>query len=806
MKMSRQWLWLLVIPLIIAGLWQVQLKTKVLDLLPSDEPVVKGLNQYQEHFSTGRELMITLQTSKAEESEVLAKTIATHLRKRNDLVSRAWWQPPWKEYPIQTGEILAWLRMSEPPNEFGNLTNQLADQNLKVTLDATRETLSTSLSPTDLALASFDPFGLIRLLKLANLEGLSSGGGDEMFVSSNGCFRVIYVRATSSLEDYRSCTKWCESVICEINSILQKQSEWHDAVVHYTGRPMFEMEISRDMQRDIKGSIVGTSIIIALLFWIAHRRLMPMLWLLTLLFLILISTLSIGSILLGPINIISMGFAAILLGLAVDYALVHYQEALAHPHATIREIRRAIAPSIIWAATTTICAFLVLNFGGLPGLAQLGSLVAIGVFLSAIVMVLVYLPPLFRDRNGSISKTAIAELPAELPQNYKASAVNRSLILTATMLLLAVPILIVILKPPQIDRTANSLRPTHSPASEALREMQSQLHFNDEPLWIIVSGKTEEEVFQCLKTADAALEKARQQQTIANFILPTALWPVPQNWRSNTQTARIIAKRFSSLHTAARSEGFTEDSMQLTKEMLSSFDQFGAGTNLVWPTNQVSQWLLDNFVARDTNQWFVMGMVFPSTNTTAITTPKILSGLPPSDSILLTGWQLLGNRMIERVEQHMWKVLIPMGILVFGVLLFAFRSFVEIALGCCVLLMSGLCVLAVMAAMNWSWNLFNLMALPLILGTGVDYCIFIQLALRRHHGDMAIAHKSVGRALVLCGATAVAGFGSLAWSGNEGLSSFGRVCGMGILTNMLLSVYLLPAWWTILKGRPSQNS
>ena len=33
---------------------------------------------------------------------------------------------------------------------------------------------------------------------------------------------------------------------------------------------------------------------------------------------------------------------------------------------------------------------------------------------------------------------------------------------------------------------------------------------------------------------------------------------------------------------------------------------------------------------------------------------------------------------------------------------------------------------------GWSWNLLNLMAVPLILGTGVDYGIFMQLALRRH--------------------------------------------------------------------------
>jgi predicted exporter len=34
---------------------------------------------------------------------------------------------------------------------------------------------------------------------------------------------------------------------------------------------------------------------------------------------------------------------------------------------------------------------------------------------------------------------------------------------------------------------------------------------------------------------------------------------------------------------------------------------------------------------------------------------------------------------------------------------------------------------------GWQWNLLNLMALPLILGTGVDYSIFMQLTLRRRH-------------------------------------------------------------------------
>jgi lauroyl/myristoyl acyltransferase len=72
----------------------------------------------------------------------------------------------------------------------------------------------------------------------------------------------------------------------------------------------------------------------------------------------------------------------------------------------------------------------------------------------------------------------------------------------------------------------------------------------------------------------------------------------------------------------------------------------------------------------------------------------------------------------------------------------------------------------------------------------------MQLALRRHGGDVCRVRRSIGRALLLCGGTAVVGFGSLAWSGNVGMASLGRVCAVGIGANMLIAVYLLPAWWT----------
>src|SRR5262249_22277682 len=150
------------------------------------------------------------------------------------------------------------------------------------------------------------------------------------------------------------------------------------------------------------------------------------------------------------------------------------------------------------------------------------------------------------------------------------------------------------------------------------------------------------------------------------------------------------------------------------------------------------------------------------------------------EGFMVSGWDLLGTSILERVKNNLWRVVLPMVLLVLLSLGLAFGRPTEILLSLAVLAMSGLCLFAVMLVAGWSWNLLNLMALPLMLGSGVDYSIFMQLALRRHHGDMIGAHRSVGRALLLCGGTAVAGFGSLSWSTNAGMASLGQVCAVGI--------------------------
>jgi predicted exporter/lauroyl/myristoyl acyltransferase len=635
-----------------------------------------------------------------------------------------------------------------------------------------------------------------------------------MFASEDGTLRVLYVAARPDLTTYTACSAWLQSLQKIVAEARSNQPDWTGVVVRYTGRPAFVTEIAGSMQHDLSGSVTGTALVIAVLFWLMHRRWLPMLWLLALLAVILIATVALGSIILGTISVVSLGFAAVLLGLAVDYAVVHYQEALSHPHLSIPEIRRAIAPSILWAAITTISAFLVLNLGGLPGLAQLGSLVAIGVALAALVMVLVYLPPLFsvRWKSGahqprqpwwSYLIPPSESTPVASKQANQAPG-RPALIITLVLAVLAGFVLWFHLPP--LDRTANALKPQHSEAEAALVEMTAAIGIPRDPLWVIISGHPEEAVFEQLSKAETILQRAVSNQVISGYLLPTAMWPRAEYQQANRVAASALGVRGPMLRAAAVQAGFETNALFLTDELLGTWTRAGSHPGVFWPTNGMSQWLLNRFVAHSGNEWFVMGLVYPAGSQASAAALTGLSRELADKNVLLSSWELLGGVTLQRVQSRLWLVVTPMIVLVLGSLGLAFRRLTEVLLGLAVLLLSSLLLLATMSLAGWSWNLLNLMAVPLILGTGVDYTIFMQLALRRHGGDVGAVRRSIGRALLLCGGTAITGFGSLAWSGNAGMASLGKVCAAGIAANMLIAVCLLPAWWSCLRRNQPTDS
>lgn len=783
----HRWGWTLLLWPLLWGLWRLRFDVEVLHLLPDDVPVVRGLKLQQQYFAHRDELVLTVRAPSPDTAETAARQLVEALRQEPHLVAAATWHPPWLERPERLPEFLAFLWLNQPPAQFRELVQRSSPENIDRLLADTREQLATSLSPSGLVLLAYDPLGLTRL------PGSDPGGflvdhNQDWFASAEGSFRMLFVKPAPALVDYRSSAAW----FGDLKAVVQRcrlSPGWPNRVaVRFTGAPAFVSEAAVGMEHDLKRSILSTLLIIAVLFALVHRRALPLLWLLALLNLILLFTIALGGLIFGTLNVVSLGFTAILLGLAVDYGLVLYQESLNAPDCTPLEVRRQVGRGILGSAFTTAATFALLNFGGMPGLSQLGSLVALGIVVAAALMLYTFLP-LARFLVPRVSHPGPAS-SLDLPAPRQIAP----WIATALLCVLSVWILLSG-SWPATDTTSQPLQLKDSPAQVALDELASELNRQGEPLSLLVLGRDEQEVAIRLEKLDGWLAARHDAGQIRAYQLPTASWPHPDRQAANRLPARQFAARKDELRAAAFRAGFTTNALALTESILDVWQQHASPANL-WPTNASFQWLFDRFAARTPSGWLALGTCYSGTKGTPEQLQQGVATAIPG--VAAISWSLLGPSLYEHVKHRLVWLLAAALFVIIGALWLVFGRPGEVLLSLATLAFSFLLLLAIMRAADWAWNLMNLMAVPLLLGTGVDYTIHMQLALRRHAGNLALVRRTTGRALLLCAGTTVAGFGSLAGSGNQGLASLGLLCAAGILSVCLVSNFLLPAWWQVL--------
>ena len=173
-----------------------------------------------------------------------------------------------------------------------------------------------------------------------------------------------------------------------------------------------------------------------------------------------------------------------------------------------------------------------------------------------------------------------------------------------------------------------------------------------------------------------------------------------------------------------------------------------------------------------------------------------------ADGTSATGLAALKLALSPLVKHDFVYLFLPLaGVVLVLSLLLAFRSWWEAVVPGVVMLMSMGLVIALSVVLGVEWNFLNGMAIPLIVGTGIDYGIHLIFALRREKGNQALVWHGVGKAILFCGLSSAIGFGSLTFASNELLATMGLLCGAGILLTMTLSLLLIPGLWFSLGNR-----
>jgi hypothetical protein len=132
--------------------------------------------------------------------------------------------------------------------------------------------------------------------------------------------------------------------------------------------------------------------------------------------------------------------------------------------------------------------------------------------------------------------------------------------------------------------------------------------------------------------------------------------------------------------------------------------------------------------------------------------------------------------------------------------LFHFRSLTAVVLS---LIPVGIGTLWLAGLMGWRgvpFNPANIMTLPLVIGIGVTNGIHI-LNRYAEEGTPEILARSTGKAVLVSGLTAIAGFGSLILAQHRGIYSLGFIMSIGIATCMVAGLTFLPALLNLIARR-----
>ena len=157
--------------------------------------------------------------------------------------------------------------------------------------------------------------------------------------------------------------------------------------------------------------------------------------------------------------------------------------------------------------------------------------------------------------------------------------------------------------------------------------------------------------------------------------------------------------------------------------------------------------------------------------------------------------------------QAAWYSLAAIALMV----LFHFRSLLAVILALIPVAIGTLWLAGLMGWAGVPINLANIMTLPLVIGIGVTNGINI-LNRYAEEGTPGILSRSTGKAVLVSGLTAIAGFGSLMLAQHRGIRSLGIIMSVGIATCMIAALTFLPAllgligrWCPIINKKPDAS-
>jgi hypothetical protein len=159
----------------------------------------------------------------------------------------------------------------------------------------------------------------------------------------------------------------------------------------------------------------------------------------------------------------------------------------------------------------------------------------------------------------------------------------------------------------------------------------------------------------------------------------------------------------------------------------------------------------------------------------------------------VTGFPTLFHIMSRRITSGFYRAVLVAAVLVFLILLADYRNLRETGLALAPLGMGVVWMMGAMSLLGIPFNFANLVAVPLIIGVGIDNGVHVIHRIRLEGPDgMSAVLRHTGRAILIASLTTMIGFGSLILASHRGLASLGTILILGVGGCLIASTVVLP--------------
>ena len=651
-----------------------------------------------------------------------------------------------------------------------------------------------------------------------------------------GQYRFVLVQPKldyGALEPGGEATQAMRQIIAGLEYVKSGQAR-----VRITGQiALADEEFATVVQGAVVG-LIGSVILITLWLFLAVRTWRLILPILATLGLGLALTLLFATVAIGTLNLVSVGFGILFVGIAVDFAIqfsVRYRERrfeYPDPAEALRQNAARTGVQILVAAVATSAGFLGFVPTDFSGVAELGLIAGVGMLI-AFACTIFFLPAIItlcRPRG----EQAVVGFAWAAPLDPLVARHRRPiLVVFAALAVFALAV------SPRLQFDSDPLH-TKNPNTEAMRTLYDLM---DNPLTNPYSISVIE---PDVATAEAVKARLVKLPTVSRVIDIDSMVPDDQQAK-----LAIIADASSVLmptllpHEAAAP--ITADQIRLgAKTALAQIEpalpKLGKDDPLAAIAGDLRALQTapdDVLLATNASLTRFLPEQLDDLRTALSAEPVTLSSIPPdiaSDWLLPDGRarvQVLSTpearssqglrRFVDEVTAvvpnaggsavtieatsatiiNSFRLAAIIAVVAITTILFlALRRVLDVALVLAPLFLSALLTLLVAVLLPLPLNFANIIALPLLLGVGVSFNIYFVMNWRA--GRRSILGSATARAIVFSALTTSTAFGSLALSAHPGTASMGKLLLISLGCTLLASLVFIPALLSSVHARTAR--